>query len=128
MYNLEGGFQSSICQHWFYVLERTSKNVCHQCLCPQVSCSHLLPFQETPRSSGRSDQAPIIYLLLPPWVSEYVRLLCVPIKSEVSISPYPLGLWKLSLTGLQSQILWGLVFPVQDPQAGEANMGLESLY
>ena len=48
-------------------------------------------------------------------------------KNEVFISPSPVGLPKLSLTGLQSQTLWGLVFLVQDPWAKERDMGLSSL-
>ena len=81
-------------EHCFYVLERTSKNGCHQCLCPQGELQLHPAFPgDSPRSSGRSDPGSHHTLLLP-WVPEYVRLLCVPIKSEVSISPSPLGLLK----------------------------------
>ena len=30
------------------------------------------------------------------------------------------------LTGLQSQILWGLLLPLPDPQAGESDVGLRT--
>ena len=45
-------------------------------------------------------------------------------KSEVSIFPSLMGLLKLSPAGLQNQVLWELIFPVQDPQAGELDVGL----
>ena len=48
----------------------------------------------------------------------------MPFKSEVSISPSPVGLLKLSPTGLQGQMPWGLVFLVPDPQAGEPDIAL----
>ena len=54
-------------------------------------------------------------------------LLCAPPKSEESISTNPLGLLKISPTGLESQMLWGLTLMVQDPQAGEPNMELRTL-
>lgn len=40
---------------------------------------------------------------------------CVPFKSRVSIAPRLVGLLKLSLTGLQSQMFQGLVFLGPDP-------------
>ena len=42
----------------------------------------------------------------------------MPFKSEISFSQF-LGTSKLSLSGLQSQMLWGLILLVQDPQAGD---------
>ena len=55
------------------------------------------------------------------------EILCVPFKSGVSISHSLLALLKVSPTGLQSQTFWGLVFSVQDPRAGEPDVGLEPL-
>lgn len=55
------------------------------------------------------------------------EILCVPFRSEVSIFSSPVGLSKLSSTSLQSQIFWGLIFPVQDTQAGEPNMRFRGL-
>ena len=52
---------------------------------------------------------------------------CVCPLSVKSLSPSLVGFLKLSLTGLQRQILWGLVFPVQDPWAVEADLGLRTL-
>ena len=49
------------------------------------------------------------------------EILCAPFKCGVSISPNPLGLLKVISTGLQSQTFWGLIFPVQDPQAGPSH-------
>ena len=50
-------------------------------------------------------------------------ILCATLKSEVSIFLSHLGLLKVSLAGLQNQMLWGLVFPVQDPWAGSPMWG-----
>ena len=55
------------------------------------------------------------------------QILCAPFKSDDSISSSPRGLLKLSPNGLQTQILWGFIFPVQEAHAGEANMGLRTL-
>ena len=53
---------------------------------------------------------------------------CVcPVRVKSFVSPSPVGLSKLSPTDLQSQMFWGLVFPVQDPWAGEPNVGLRTL-
>ena len=55
------------------------------------------------------------------------EILCVTFKSEVSITPSPVGLLQLSPTDLQSRMLWGLVFTVLDPWAGGPDMGLRIL-
>ena len=55
------------------------------------------------------------------------EVLCALLESGVTISLSPLGLLKVSPTGLQSQMLWGLIFPVLDSWAGEPNMGLRPL-
>ena len=49
------------------------------------------------------------------------------LKSVLSISHSPLGLPKVSPAALQGQMLWGLLFLVQGPQAGEPDMGLTLL-
>ena len=68
-------------------------------------------------------QAPFTLPLLPcgPRVCE---ILCAPFNGGVSVSYGPLGLLYVSPTDLQSQMLWGLIFPVQDPWAGEPDMVL----
>ena len=53
--------------------------------------------------------------------------LCVPSKSGVSISPSPAAFLHSSPTGLQSQMLWGLLLSLPDPQAGEPDVGLRTL-
>lgn len=68
-------------------------------------------------------QAPLSLLPLL-WVLEYVRFFFVLFETEISIFLSPLILLKVSPSGLQ---LWGLVFLVQDPQAGRPSMGLKPL-
>ena len=81
---------------------------------------------DSPRPAGRS--GPVSYRIIAFALGPIVReILCMPFKSEVSISCSPLGLLKLSPTVLQSQMLWGLLFLVQDPWAGEPDVGLRSL-
>ena len=46
-------------------------------------------------------------------------------KSGVSVSPDSVELLQLSPAGLQSQMLWGLLLPMQDPQAGKTDWGSE---
>ena len=60
--------------------------------------------------------APLNFLLLP-WVLQSVRF-CVSFKSGVSISHSPLALLKVSPVGFQSQMLWVLSIPLQDPGLG----------
>ena len=55
------------------------------------------------------------------------EVLRAPFKSGVSVSPSPVGLLKLRPMGLQSEVLWGLIFLVQNPQAGETDGGLRAL-
>ena len=70
-------------------------------------------------------QAPTeLLLLLDPGAHE---ILCVSFKSEVCISSSPLEFSKLSLAGLQSQMLLRFIFPIQDPQAEETDMRLRTL-
>ena len=71
-------------------------------------------------------QAPIKLLLLT-WVPVRIRFCVHPFKSEVSFALSPMGLLKLSRSGLQSHMLWGFIFPVQDPWTGEFDMGLRTL-
>lgn len=51
---------------------------------------------------------------------------CLCLQSElVSIYPSPLGLLKVSPNSLQNQMLWGLIFLVQDPGLGSPTWGLD---
>ena len=52
------------------------------------------------------------------------EILCAPFKSEVSISLSPVELLQSSPNYLQSQMLWGPLFPVPDPQP---DVGLRTL-
>ena len=47
-------------------------------------------------------------------------------RSGVSLSPSPVEFLQSNPTGLQSQILWVLLLPLPDPQAGEPDMGLRT--
>ena len=46
-------------------------------------------------------------------------ILCVLLKSEVFIYISPMGFPKLSPAGFQSQMLWRLIYLMQEPQGGE---------
>ena len=90
-----------------HVVEGAPNNSCRQCLCPQGEPPPA-SLGGSPRPAGRSGpgSCQITAFALGPGVCE---ILCEPFKSKVSISPNPLGLLKLSLTGLQSQMLWGFI-------------------
>ena len=47
-------------------------------------------------------------------------------KSGVFVSPDSVELLQLSPAGLQSQMLWGLLLLMQDPQAGETDFRLRT--
>ena len=80
---------------------------------------------DSPRPAGRP--SPGSYQITPFALgSRACEILCAPFESEVSIYPSPQGLIQLSPAGFQSQMLWGLIFPVLDPQAGELDMGLRT--
>ena len=53
-------------------------------------------------------------------VSEFLH---EPFKSKVSFSYKTLALLDVSLTGFQSQMLWGFIFPEQLSWAGETDVG-----
>ena len=88
------------------------------CLSGRQSCP--------PRLAGRSDMY-FFQMTVFPLSPGTCEILYVPFKNEISISLSSLGLWKLSTTGLQSQVLWGLLFPVQDPWVREHNVRLRPL-
>ena len=58
--------------------------------------------------------------------SDVHKTLCVPSKSGVSGSPSPVEVLQLNPAGPQSQTLWGLLFPLPDPQAGKLDTGLRT--
>ena len=78
---------------------------------PRVSCSHSLPLQEILQGQQVDlAQAPIKVLLLP-WVLVHMRFCVSPLRVK-SFSPSLVGLLQLSPDGLQSRMLWRLLFPV----------------
>lgn len=56
-----------------------------------------------------------------------MQFLCESFENGVSVLYSPLALLYASSTGHQSYMFWELVFPVQDPQAGDPNMELGPL-
>ena len=62
--------------------------------------------------------------MLAPSVHE---IFCAPSKSGVSVSPSPVELLHSCPSGLQSQMLWGFLLPMPDPQGGEPDVGLRTL-
>ena len=52
--------------------------------------------------------------------------LCVPSKSGASVSPSAVEFLQSNTVALQSQILWGLLLPLPDPQAGKPGEGLRT--
>ena len=71
------------------------------------------------------DSYQITALILGPGPCEI--FVCMPLKSEISISPSLVELLKLSPTDLQGQRLWGLIFLLTYPWAGESAVGLRTL-
>ena len=111
-----------------HMVERSQVSATSVCV-PTVSHSHPPPCTspgDSPRPAGRPDPGsyPVTAFALVPGTCE---ISCVPFKNEVSVFPSPVGLPKLSPSGLQSQMLWGLAFLVQDPRAGEPDVGLRTL-
>lgn len=87
---------------------------------------HRPPPNCAPRSGlrvlGACDSAgPELFSWLRPALQGGPSSSCAPFKSEIS---FPL---QLIPTGLQSQVLWGLIFPVLNPQTGEPDAGLRTL-
>ena len=98
-------------------------NGCHQHLCPQKE-SQLPPASPggSPRSPG-SDPGCFQSTASGLGLRAY-EILHAPFKSRVSVSHSPLALWYVNPAHFQSQTFWGLTFLVQNPQAGEPDVGL----
>ena len=83
----------------------------------RVSSSFLLHLQDTLQDQQVGlTQAPFKLLPLP----------CTTFKSDISIFHSLLGLLKVSLTGLQSQMFWANL-PAMDPGAGSSEWGSDPL-
>ena len=101
----------------------TTQYFCYQCPCPQTEALQPSPLQETLQEQQVGlAQAPMKSLLLslvPVWTRPCVQ-------SPRVESLFPQVLWSCP-AGLQSQMLWGLLLPMPDPQAVKADMGLRTL-
>ena len=93
----------------------TPRYVRHQLLCPQREPQ---PPPSSPgdplRPAGMSVPGSYEVTAFALGLSAH-EILCAPFKSEVSVFPKPVELLQLSPTSLQSQMLWGLLFPMPDP-------------
>ena len=90
---------------------------------PRVSCSCLLLLREILQDQQVGlTQAPIKLLLLP-WVLECVKFCGCPLRVK-SLSPKSYGTPEIKAHWPSKPVLWGLVFPVQDLQAGEPDVRL----
>ena len=54
------------------------------------------------------------------------KILCVPSRSGVSVSPSPVEILQSNPAGLQSQILWGFPVLLPDHQSGKPDLGLRN--
>ena len=110
-----------------HVVEGAPKNGCCQCLCPEGELQlPIVSLKDSSGSAGGTNPSSCQFTAssLGPAVYE---ILCALFKSEVSIFSSPLGFLKVSPADLQSQMLWGFIFPVLVPQAEEPNVGLRPL-
>ena len=106
-----------------HVVGRAPTNGCHSVHVLRASCSCLPPLRETLQDQQQPD--PGAYQITTSSLhSEVCEILYAPFESEVSIFPGPLGPSTVSPTDLQSQMLSGFFFLVQDTQAGEPDVGL----
>ena len=93
-----------------HLIEGAPPNSRHKYPCPQSELQlHVAFHGDSPRWACRSD--PGCYQITASFLGpRSCETLCTPLKS----GEVPLALLKVSPTGLQSQTLWGLIFPVQD--------------
>lgn len=115
---LEGGFQSGAFQHQCphnrtSFTRMTATSVC----IPRMSSICLLPLQEVLKDWQVGLIQVHFKLLMHSWIPKQVRFACA-----VYFFQHP-GTPRVCPTGLQSQTFWGLVFPMQDPQAGSLMWG-----
>ena len=90
---------------------------------PRGSSSCLLPPQEAIQDQQMGlTQAPFNLLPLC-WDLKCVRFNICPLRAE-SVSYSSLALLDISPAGFQSQMFWGLIFLMQEPWAGEPDVGL----
>ena len=108
-------------------VEWAPQNACHHCLLPQdESQLHSASPEGSPRSASVSDPASF-QTTASALGLRACEILCVPFKSGVSVPYSHLALPNVKPTGFQSQVFWGLVFPIRDLQAGEPDMRIGPL-
>ena len=110
-----------------HMAEGASKNDCCQCLYSHSELQLPPAFPDDSWRSTYSSDPGSSQITAPDLGPRVCEILCAPFKSEISISPSPLGLAKVRPACLQSQMLWGFIFQRQDPQTGYPNMGLRLL-
>ena len=101
-----------------HVVEGAPRNGCCWHLCPQGELQ--LPpasLGGSPGLAGGSDPGSF-QISASALGLRVCEILCAPFKSGVPIPHSPLGLLNVSPAGLQGQMFWGLIFPLQDPRAG----------
>ena len=107
---------------------RTHQNYSCQCLCPTVSlgCSPL------PQETLQHQQVGLLWAHMRPWLIflglGVQKTLHTASKSGVSVVPSPVELPGSNTTGFQSQVLWGLLLLLPDPQAGEPVNGAQNFH
>ena len=105
--------------------ELPKRAAAHVCV-PRVNSSCLLLLWETLQDQQLGLTQATFKLLLLPWVPEHVRFCVCPIEVQ---SLFPKALWVLeskSHWASKPNILAAL-FPAQDPQAGQPDVGLRQL-
>ena len=116
---LEAGFHSDTFQHQGRCQHQFPRMAAARVYVLWVSSSCFLPLWEAHlHQQVNLTQARFILLWLP------CKILCAICVNGVSISHRLLTLPKVSPASLQSQMVWGLVIPVQDSQSGEPYLGI----
>ena len=116
-----GSLQESSCP---WVFPSTSAPVS---LSPQWATASLTSPGDPPRPASRSGPGSYEVTAFFPWGPCVHKTLCVPSKSWVSVSPSPVELLRSNPICIQSQMLWGILLLMPDPQAGVPDVGLRTL-
>lgn len=123
---LEGVFQNGACQHQCPHGRTGSPKWLPPVSLPQ--CELQLPpasLGDSPRSGRGSDPGSLLPSSLVPTTD---KILCLPFQNGVSINHSLLSLLKISITDLQSQMLWGLIFLVHDSGVQSPLWGTDPLF
>ena len=105
-----------------HTLMNIPKNFASNVLPPQGASHPIFPGCP-PRTADRSDLDSSGVSALPGRLSAY-EMLCVPFKNRVSVSPSPVELLHTNLTGLQCQMLQGLLLPMPNLRVCGPDVGL----